>query len=53
MYHYAFHLCYMALQAYKLFNDIISNAILKTLKILYEKGSFFRDSILMIDEMYL
>ena len=47
MYCYALDLCYMALQAYNLFNAIISNAILKTLKIPYQ------NSILVIDEMYL
>ena len=61
---YAVHLCYTSLQAYRLFFakfpmpslSLLNKGgvdALKALKTLYGKGSFSRDCILMIDEMYL
>ena len=62
---YTLHLRYTSLQAYRLFLEKFSmpslsllNKIqgvvdaLKALKTLYEKGSFSRDCILVIDQMY-
>ena len=64
---YALHLLYASLQAYRLLlekfpmsslsllNKIQQGGVnaLKALKTLYEKCSFSRDCILMIDEMHL
>ena len=64
---YALHLRYSSLQAYRLFFQKIPmpylsllnifqqgcDDALKALKKLYEKGSFSRDCLLMIDKMHL